>query len=318
MVPLLARGRLLGILGLGSLNDGAFRASGLESTARLLGDLFAVTIESSGLQERLRETNAQLVGASIEAEQRADELADEKEEREAFISVVAHELRNPLTVLKANIALLRRPGREPEKQPTILATMATKADQLQRLIDDLLDASRIATGHFAIDPAPADLVAITREIAQERQATTQRHRLQVLTERDALECVCDRQRVSQALSNLVSNAIKYSPDGGDIIVRVASDGKWARLSVEDHGAGLSDDDLARLFQPYARMLRVREAQGTGLGLFITRGIVEVHGGTITANSPGVGQGSTFSISMPRLGVQAERGLDGRDASLRTD
>ena len=318
MIPLLARGRLLGVLGLGSPDEGAFGASDSQLTARLLGDLFALTIESTGLQQRLRETNARLVTASIEAQQRAEEIADEKEEREAFISLVAHELRNPLTILKTHIALLQRPGRDPQKQAAALATMANKARQLQRLIEDLLDVSRIATGHFAIEPAPADLVAIAREITQESQATTQRHRLQMLTERDELECVCDRQRVTQALSNLVSNAIKYSPDGGDIVVRVASDDTWARLSVEDHGTGLTEDDLAHLFQPYARILRVREARGIGLGLFIAKGIAEAHGGAIAADSPGVGQGATFSIWIPRLGPQAERGSEESEAPLPAD
>lgn len=294
LVPLLAHGRLLGVVGLAGSEAEAFEGAEPRRAAHLLGDLFALAVESTGLQERLRETNAQLVTASIAAQQQAEELAGEKAEREAFISLIAHELKNPLAVLKLHIARLQR-GKGTKQHAPIFQTMAVSADRLQRLVDDLLDASRIATGHFSVVLAPVDVVAAVREVTREQQALTQRHRIRFVAERDELTCPLDRQRLAQALSNLISNAIKYSPDGGDITVRLAAEGEWVRIAVEDQGTGLSDADLAHLFEPYTRILRVREARGTGLGLFITKGIAEAHGGTITVASPGVGQGSIFTL-----------------------
>lgn len=306
LVPLIAHGRILGVLGLGGSDAHAFDAGAPHHIAHLLGDLFALAAESTRLQEGVRETNAQLVAASIEAQQRAEELSDEKEEREAFISLVAHELKNPLAALKLQLTMLQRRRASEEQQAEVLRMMANNSNRLQRLIDDLLDASRIAAGHFSIDLEPVDVVAIAREVTEEQQATTQRHRLQFVSERSEIICSLDRQRLAQVFSNLVSNAIKYSPEGRDIIVRVTLADGWVRVCVEDEGAGLSADDLSRLFAPYTRILRVREAQGTGLGLFITKGIVEAHGGTIMATSAGLGHGSTFTVALPYANEQESR------------
>jgi signal transduction histidine kinase len=306
LVPLEAHGRLLGVVGIGSANPQAFDTDESRRHARLLGDLCALAVESTGLQERLRTTNAQLVATSIEAQQRAEELAQEKQEREAFISLVAHELKNPLSVLTLQIALLQRGRPGAKRQETSLRIMAVKAAQLKRLIDDLLDASRIAVGHFSVEPEPTDVAALAREVVQEQQAATKVHRVRLDLEAAAFSCSCDRQRLAQALSNLVSNAIKYSPNGGDIVVRVERADGLVRVSVTDQGAGLSADDLAHLFEPYTRLLRVREALGAGLGLYITNGIAEAHGGSISATSPGVGHGSTFTLAIPCTGEPVPR------------
>lgn len=297
LVPVEAHGRLLGVIGIGSPTPQAFDGEEPRQLARFVGDLFALATESTGLQERLRETNTQLVAASIDAQQRAEELAAEKQEREAFTSLVAHELRNPLSVLTLQIDLLRRGRVSAERRTTALGVMAAKATQLKRLIGDLLDASLIAAGHFSVNPELADIVSLAREVVHEQKAATTLHLVRLVAEPGAFTCSFDHQRLAQALSNLISNAMKYSPNGGDIVVRVAREAGLAQVSVTDQGAGLSIDDLAHLFEPYTRILRVRRAHGAGLGLFITKGIVEAHGGRITATSPGVGQGSTFTLTI---------------------
>lgn len=266
---------------------------------RLLGDIFAVAINAASLQERLRASNAQLVTASLQAQQRALTLEEEKEGRETFISLVAHELRSPLTTLSGYIQLLGRASmQEPERREGTLHTMREQANRLKRLIDDLLDVSRIASGHFALQPEVTDLAALTRKVVEEAQATTNRHTIRLDLASASIIGVWDRQRLAQVLNNLLSNALKYSPQGGEIQVVVEFEPESLQVTIRDSGIGLQPEEIALLFRPYARLGRTRKTSGSGLGLYITRGIIEAHGGRIGATSAGPDCGSEFRFTLP--------------------
>lgn len=183
----------------------------------------------------------------------------------------------------------------------MFSTLVDVARRMDRLVDDLMDVSRIESGRFSVQPRPTDLVQIARSVVEVQQAATEKHRI-VLEAPDRLEGMWDPDRLAQALTNLVSNAIKYSPGGGMVWVRVRADAAAAEVSVTDQGMGIYSEALPYLFQPYARLDHRKRVPGVGLGLYITKAIIEAHGGQIWASSPGPGRGSTFSFRLPRRGT----------------
>jgi putative flavoprotein involved in K+ transport len=168
--------------------------------------------------------------------------------------------------------------------------------ELARLVDDLQDISQIDTGRFRITRAPFDLVQLAQEIVTAQQATTQAHRLILRTPSHPIEVNWDRDRIAQVLINLLSNAIKYS-GGGTITLEVQPHGGEVRIAVSDQGKGIPPEDLPRLFHPFTRLNTPAGVKGTGVGLFITKGIIQAHNGHIDVVST-VGQGTTFRITIP--------------------
>lgn len=302
-IPLSAHHRVLAILLVGFPAGDRLDAETLPQ-ARLLGSVCGMALESLGLQSRLRETNGRLVSASLQAQQHADDLEAEKAQHEAFMGMIAHELGTPLTVIKMLSDKIVR-GHAPESRWAAVGhSIRSQVARLQRLSEDLRDASRLATGNFTITCAEVDVAALVREVVNEQQLTTESHALAVQAPDVPVRGYWDQQRLVQAVGNLLSNAIKYSPAGGEVTVTITATPDVAEITVRDRGAGLSADDLVQLFQPYNRLFRVRGAQGSGLGLFITKGIVEAHGGTIVARSQGLGEGSAFIITLPIRAAQS--------------
>jgi len=215
-----------------------------------------------------------------------------------FLSMITHELRNPLTTLLGYAQLLRKgiAHMAPDQQARALATIEAAASQMRRLVDDLHDAGTIGTGHFAIRRAPIDLLEVARRVIDMQQAMVIDHQL-ILEAPERLEGEWDGERVSQLLANLVSNAIKYSPDGGDVRVAVREIAGEVIIRVSDRGIGLSGEQIGRLFQPFTRLYTGQDIRGTGLGLYISKAIVEAHGGRIWVEST-PGQGSTFMVALP--------------------
>jgi len=183
-----------------------------------------------------------------------------------------------------------------EQRPLQLIETATQS--ISRLLDDLRDASAAGAGHFAVHTAQSDLVAIARRVVELQQVPAADHQV-VLDAPAHLEGMWDGQRLDQLLTNLVSNAIKYSPAGSEVQVSVRGRAGEACVRVSDHGIGLSPDQIQRLFQPFTRLYNGQEVQGVGLGLYISKAIVEAHGGRIWVESA-PGQGSTFMVTLPQL------------------
>jgi signal transduction histidine kinase len=234
------------------------------------------------------------------AEQHAQAAELARQRLQVFLGMVAHDLRNPLSAILGAAQMLDRPAAQalPPRQGQMLLLIATAAQTMDRLLADLRDASTIGAGHFAIRRAPADLVAIARQVVALQEASADGHRL-ILDAPVRLEGAWDGERLNQLLTNLISNAIKYSPAGGVVRVSVHESQGEARVSVADQGIGIGADETAKLFQPFARLYEGQDVPGVGLGLFISKAIVEAHGGRIWVESA-PGQGSVFSVALPRV------------------
>jgi PAS domain S-box-containing protein len=218
-----------------------------------------------------------------------------------ILSMASHDLKTPATVIKVQAQRLKREfnhGRaEEEDVQEGLTMIADQADRLSRLLNLLLDLSRIESGRLELDVVPTDLRGILIATARALQTTSDIHEIEV----DAPTRVVgpwDARRVEEVAQNLVSNAIKYSPEGGRISVRLWADDREAVVTVRDPGIGLAPDEAPRVFERFFRGRGIRRFEGVGLGLYICQAIVAAHGGRIWAESSGEGQGSTFGFALP--------------------
>ncbi|MEO6278853.1 ATP-binding protein [Roseateles sp.] len=232
---------------------------------------------------------------------RADQRKDE------FLATLAHELRNPLAPIRTGLELLAQLPADAPRRETVTAMMDRQMSQLLRLIDDLLEVSRISTGKLILQRERLDLRRVVETALESCAPLVARggHHLSVDLPDETLWVDGDAARLAQSLSNLVNNAAKYTPDGGRIAVTLARAGQQAVLTVQDSGVGLPPDMTARVFDMFAQVNRSLErAQGgLGIGLALVRSLVALHGGQVSAASPGPGQGSTFTIRLPMLAPQ---------------
>ncbi|RKH41737.1 sensor histidine kinase [Corallococcus sp. AB050B] len=231
--------------------------------------------------------------------------------RDQFLSMASHELRTPLTPLKATLDLLVRQlgagqGMNPERQRDTIARLNRQVDRLTRLIGDMLDVSRLQSGRFTLTVAPMDVAALAREVVERIQVTRPERAAQLSLELPTSPLVgrWDEQRLDQLLTNLVENALRYSPPGTLVVVRVFEEADAVRVEVEDRGIGIPAESLSQLFTPFFRARNAAEhyAGGLGLGLAICREIVERHEGRIQASSEGPGKGTCFTVTLPRSAV----------------
>jgi PAS domain S-box-containing protein len=237
-------------------------------------------------------------------------LRDLERQKDEFLAAVSHDLKTPATIImgRANIlqrALERGNGVAGEEFREGLQTIDESTMQLVRLVDELLDVTRLRMGQqWTLDIGPADIVRIATRLAAEYQNMSPRHVIRVEADVPRLVGAWDEARIERLVANLLSNSIKYSPKGGEVVVRASReerDGQeWAVLSVEDHGMGIPASELSRVFEPYYRGTNVSAAtSGTGIGLAGTRHIVEQHGGEISVDSV-IGKSTTFTVSLPLM------------------
>jgi PAS domain S-box-containing protein len=229
-----------------------------------------------------------------------------------FMALVAHDMRTPLqsVLLQLETLLMRSQGAAAQVPVTALHAMKRNGQQLERLVRDLLDASRIESHAVSLDYAPVDLPELLSSIASQLEGTIGSHALTVEVEGHPPRVSADPRRIEQIVTNLVENASKYGRDGTPIRIVVEGTGDRATFSVHDEGPGISAEELPRLFDRYFQTQRARsKRRGLGLGLFITRGLVEAHGGRITAESA-PGRGSVFRVSLPAARTETEKGSGG--------
>ena len=220
-----------------------------------------------------------------------------EEQRQEFIAMVAHDLKNPLTTMKGFAQLLQRRGAYNERN---VATIVAQANRLERLIDDLRDVARIDAGRLALVRTSVDLAALVRANVEESRALSDAHTIHLESPDEPVIGLWDAGRLAQVIENLLANAVKYSPDGGAITVHVAGTDDEARLAVIDEGIGIPPEALARIFERFYRADAgvAANRKGLGLGLYISKALVEAHGGTIAAESRSP-TGSAFSVTLPR-------------------
>jgi len=246
---------------------------------------------------------ALVIYQDVTALKEAERLKDE------FISIAAHELRTPLAVLKGfaqTLLVQTARGKGPELvewQVEALQSIDQATARLVELTEDLLDVTRLQAGRLALHLEPTDLVALTRRVVTRLQLTTEHHALAIFAPVEHLVAPVDPRRLEQVLSNLIGNAIKYSPEGGSIEVTIGEEEQAhaALLCVSDHGIGIPAQQQQLVFGRFARTDNARAygIGGTGLGLYLCRELVERHGGRIWFESV-EGQGSTFYVALPLL------------------
>ena len=238
-------------------------------------------------------------GQQTERERLYREAQEAARVREEFLSVAGHELRTPLTSLQFQLHTLRRriKSGEQDRAVELLDRAAAQLQRLARLTEELLDVTRITTGRLELELEETDLGQIVKEVVDRHRDFTSRTGCQVTVFAPVgITGIWDRSRLDQVVTNLLSNAIKFS-NGKPIEIRADLDTSCARLTVEDHGIGISPEDQAKIFERFERAVSKRSYGGLGLGLWITRQIVDAHHGRIDVTSR-PGQGSTFRIELP--------------------
>jgi signal transduction histidine kinase/CheY-like chemotaxis protein len=288
--------------GLVSGRSPEYRSSGL----RQIDGLYrAMAAAGQQLNDAHRQRDDALV-----AEQAARERSErDNRKKDIFIATLSHELRNPLAPIASTARALLSGALSPEEARQAAAVIHRQASSLSHLLDDLLDASRITTGRIQLDIQPTSVMSVAQAAAEAaRPLLDQRdHRLDVDVEPKDLAVLGDSLRLVQVLSNLLNNAAKYTPPGGRIQVQAArQDEQHVRISVIDNGIGIPAGSIGRVFDIFEQLdgANPQSGGGLGIGLSLVRGIVEMHGGSVSAASEGTGRGSRFDVLLP----QAPAGL----------
>ena len=236
--------------------------------------------------------------ASERQARRANQAKDE------FLTMISHELRNPLNSLVLSSTLLATGHQSGEQNERSIAVINRAAQKLAGMVDDLVDSARIATGRLAIERQSLDLLAVVRTALDLMAPSAQAKGigLNVRIESDRAIVNGDRDRLQDCILNLIGNAVKFTPKGGAIEVAAHNGGGYAELRVSDTGAGIETDFLPHVFDRFAQAgpLSADRRGGLGLGLFIVKHVIEMHGGRIVASSAGRGLGATFLVMLPLI------------------
>jgi signal transduction histidine kinase len=240
------------------------------------------------------------------------ELAQAVAQRNAQVELcaaVAHDLRNPMTAIKAGMTIVNKfnSAMSLDQVQVQLSVLKRQVDRMDRLLKDFLDITLLDTGRFEMRLEITDLREAVRASVELFKSTVPSHSILFTSSEEAVPVNADPDRIEQIVNNLVSNAIKYSPGGGTVRVDVNSDLSHAVVSVNDDGVGISESDLARIFQPFQRLgTRNVNAEGFGLGLYMARRLVEAHGGKLEVESV-LGKGSSFRLVIPRYDKASHAG-----------
>jgi signal transduction histidine kinase len=258
-----------------------------------------------GLRAAERRARAEAESAHRQLEEQNEQLREADRLKDEFVALISHDLRTPLTSIMGYLELTLEDEDVTEQQRRYLQVVDRNAERLLRLVNDLLFVARLEAGELDLHPTELDLAEMVRQSVSEAEPRAAAGGLSLSCEAQSVPPVTgDKGRIFQLLDNLVSNAIKFTPAGGDVRVSVAPVNGVVRLEVADTGIGIASDEQRRLFERFFRASGAAERHiaGTGLGLYIARAIVEAHGGSISVESePGLG--TAFSIDMPVNGVE---------------
>jgi signal transduction histidine kinase len=301
-------GRRIGILGAAALTVPALMLTRAVVAKSL--DAGVLAVASAALFVLVLMRMAGLMHRHAEAVQReADrtaELASAEQSAKAkdqFVSQVSHELRTPLTSIRGFLAILLDDDAHAVSgtdRDEYLAVIDRNAGRLLRLVEDLLFVARMDEGRFVLDKTEFDLVEVLAEAVEAARPLADKRQIELRDQSESkLRLLGDRDRVTQVIDNLLSNALKFTPEGGEVTVDIARSNGNARLVVADTGVGMRPDEIGQLFERFYRTdaATAQAVQGSGLGLSICKAIVEAHGGAITADSR-IGLGTTLTIELP--------------------
>ncbi|MFL0365828.1 sensor histidine kinase [Pseudobacillus sp. 179-B 2D1 NHS] len=246
----------------------------------------------------------------IETERMKNQLLEVDQLKSELVSTVSHELRTPLASILGFTELMLNRSLKEEKQRKYLTTIHQEAVRLTSLINDFLDLQRMESGSFVCSFAKVDPRLLIEQVIEAVNQTTDRHHFQLIDQRSQKWLNGDRERLIQVFTNLISNAVKFSPEGGTIVVRLTNDEQKMLIEIKDEGLGIPAADIPHLFKKFHRIDNSdrRKIGGTGLGLAICKEIVEAHEGSIAVSSE-YGKGSVFSILLPLHLQEGEKQLD---------
>lgn len=230
----------------------------------------------------------------------ASRLESQRQSQATFLAGVAHDIRTPLQALKMSAAAVPDDQPLPSKEHLrkMLQVVRRQTSRLERLVEDLLNTARVEAGDLELHRTEVDLRELACTVVDLFSDTSPKHHLELDAPDEPVSVHCDPARIEQAFINIVSNAIKYSPEGGDVVVQVRQQAMHAVVSVRDQGVGISPREKERLFEPFYRAQRTDEdVKGVGLGLAMTRRLVEAHHGSIEVRST-LGRGTTLIVELP--------------------
>jgi PAS domain S-box-containing protein len=245
-------------------------------------------------------------------------LRDADRRKDEFLATLAHELRNPLAPIRNGLQILRFASQDASGQ--VQEMLERQVSHLVRLVDDLMEVARVTRGRIELRRQPVDLGSMLRSAIETSRPLIEaaRHELQLDLPEEPVTLVADPVRLAQVVANLLNNAAKYTEEGGRISLSARREGNHAVISVRDTGVGIPVDVLPRVFDLFAQADRTyhRAQGGLGIGLTLVRTLVELHGGTVAANSEGIGHGSEFIVRLP-LGVELATRRDGAPEEVDT-
>ena len=292
-----------------------------------VADLAHQVREKRDYSLRARKTTEDEIGQLVdafnemlaEAGRRAEALRLADQRKDEFLATLAHELRNPLAPIRNALEILRVAGDDPAKARDAREMMQRQLAQMVRLVDDLLDVSRITTGKLAVRPATLELQSVLRDAIEIVRPFLEqrRHKFDLVVPDEPIVVEGDRTRLAQVFSNLLNNAAKYTDPGGQILLSAAREGDEAVVRVRDNGLGLARESMGQIFEMFVQVDRTleRSQAGLGVGLTLAKRLVELHGGSIEAHSDGPGKGSEFVVRLPLTYARvSDRGMPAVPAS----
>ena len=301
-VPVVSRaGEVIGGLFFGHPDPGIFTDRSERLVAGIASQA-AIAIDNARLFQAAQQEIAERRRAEAKLRESEEALRDADRRKDEFLATLAHELRNPLAPIRNAVEILRLTEADPTAAASARQLLERQLKQLVRLIDDLLDVSRITQGRLELRKEKLDLalalrmaVETSRPLIESRQ-----HTLHVSAQPETFFVDADATRIAQVFANLLNNSAKYSPPGSSISARIAREGDYALITVADNGVGIPQTMLARVFEMFERVDRDpgSHQEGLGIGLTLVRRLVDLHGGTVIAHSEGLNCGSTFIVKLP--------------------
>jgi PAS domain S-box-containing protein len=243
-------------------------------------------------------------------ERRAEEALRQADQRKSqFIAVLSHELRNPLAPIRSSLYLLEHASQDKKRSARALEVIQRQTQHLTRLVDDLLDATRISQGKIELRRARIDASDVVRRVCDDYRTAFRDRDVELRVQAPAPVWIdADETRIAQVVGNLLHNAAKFSREGGTVVVKVGSSAGQAEIRVRDDGMGISPDLLPQVFEPFVQEYGglARTTGGLGLGLALVKGLVELHGGSVQARSEGVDRGAEFILTFPLAPARARQ------------
>lgn len=312
-VPLKIKDRIIGALTVDRTKEHHLTQDDLDLMVTVANQI-AIALDNSdayrrieelniGLEEKVHERTGELARVNRQLEESNKKLKEFDRLKTMFLSLVSHELRTPLTSIKgfAENMLDGLTGGLNNKQKDYLKRIKLNTDRLTRMINDLLDLSRIESGKMRLSPVELSPSEVTKEVVDQLKPLAAKKNLaiEIIAPDQAPKIWADQDKLNQIMINLLNNAIKFTPAGGNIRIETGCNDEGSFVCVHDNGVGISPEDLPKIFDPFFQISRQAEvkAEGSGLGLAITKSLVELHGGEIRVESE-IGKGSKFFFSLP--------------------